>query len=732
MGIKDTHRDYIIERLYIKYLKEGIIPTPDMITAGLAEYLEEHPNLESPASKAVDLSIGRGESSSAGLIQKASELFSSDIAIVTKEIFKTTRDNEQFYNRWSEEIGRLNNKARELEDRIDGLLLLAYGTEGYFANVGDIFSDMNKVNTDDTTAKVDINEAAVTINPEKTLTDGSLGTRLDLSLVTENDVAFIPMSTTSSPNYTSIGENVLSNIFKTNSAEWVSLVTTNKNAELICELKIRFSSDKDLKFSKILMDYAGASSSDSATVTALYSKNGYEWSLVQTAEATKVLGLRNITWSFPETEGRWLKFIFRKPSADSPIDTKWQYEFKIKNIKLFAHNYSSDSGGNIFEGKSLSAKDLNDEAVFFSTVALEACEELPELTNIEYSVAASKDDSEWTEWTRIEPVEKEDTILPKVINFGGVDWSENIDDNILGFDTTLTGVDARLKLTTTFDNTVELDGLLGYKFKKVDEFAAVNSAILGPPDTNVDLINDSISMWRNVRNKDIFESSDSYPDTLTVRQTPRGWGKTGAEYSCYFEIKDSDGRRINFGSTMCIIDGSVVSGNTVIPKGIHKFKTEASNWFDISANIIEHNETILTEETLQSLDPLYPLNHKLLIEGFPYALLFDGDKKYTGTDLSAEFYCTKVSLFELENNIPNNLGYFATRGVGSSGTKTAISTMVRYDPTLTDYGNELFITRWKTSEEEVRYKYVKLKALLTAEKDGITPLLYSYRLKLGV
>ena len=734
MSLKQTHIEYIIEQLSLKYLKDGIIPTSDMIEAAVATYKEDHPNLDDPVSKNIDLTVDRGSSSSAGKIHEIADLFSSDLSVITKEIFRLSQEGESFYDRWIAEIKRLGGKARELDDRIDSLLLLAYDSAGYFAHVGDVFSSMNKVDTSLTTAKVDLNETAVTINPMNTqVADGSLGTQLDLSSVLENDISFRPLSFRVGTRYSPINNSSLRNMFKTINSTWNGKIICPTAGEMSAELKVNFDRTKNQNISKVSFSYEGPDNAGNSTITLQYSADGHKWFLVPTTEATKAL-IPNTTWFFPTVEASWLKFIIYKPSYDDTSATF--YEYQVRDIKVFGHNYSQNVG-NIFVSNSQHAKDLEEQPVLFSTVALDTCEEIQDNTIIEYYVSASKDEETWTEWTRIEPSQRENTILPKVINFGGIDWITNEDSSTISLlNTNITGAGAQLKITKEFDNTSLVD-LEGYKF--IDDsgtFAVVNTAIVTPPNTPADMVNANIVVWRNMRNKTIFDSPDTYPDVVTVRGVPRGWGLNGSIYSCYFEIIDSNGRRLNFGDTVCAIDGSPATGSILVPQGIHKFETNASNWTDISQAIVDLDVTVSTEDTLITLDPLYPLNHKYIIEGFPYIIGFSGDKKYTGTDISAEFYAVKTSLFDLENNIQPTLGWFATRGVGTvtSGEDTSliISVVLEVNSANQDYTNELCLVKWKTAAEDVGYKYARLKAELKTTDSKYTPILSSYRIKLGV
>lgn len=723
-SLSTTYKAYILEQLMLEYLHNKIVPTSDQLEDDLATYMETHPVLSEPASKRFDWAVEPGDYSSASAIQDIAKYISQDVGVITREIYRIAEYSSRYYDRWSAEMNRLSGYARKLEQRADALLLLARDTTGFFAYVGDVFADMTKTDTTNTTARVDLRETTVTINPSHDeLT--STGAMINLDNITENDVSFTPLTQRPGIAYMTTGDsNSLSNIFKTNNSTWVGRVICQTTGDMVCELKAKLAS-KDLDVSRISIQFTGPLGTSGSTVSCLYSDNGYTWNLVPSADTTKALQ-RNISWVFPKKTMRWIKFIITKTAPDT-VDN--EYIYSISHVRIFGNNYST-SVGNIFVSSSLQALDAENNPVMFSLVALDACQELPNNTSITYYLSASQDGSTWTDWMGISPSDTTTILYPKIINLGGVSWKDNTDSSTT---TKLnTSVDAttyaQKQLTTTFLNSTL--NPIGYRFKN-STFGVVNTAITISIGEDQDLIGNSIVCWRNAR----YRSSTDYPDILTVRGNPRGWGFDGGSYTCYFEVIDSNGIVLNFGDKVCIIDGKEVSGLQNIPSGIHKFSTNNENWFDIATNLSDGGYSspnyISSEEELQSVDPLYPYNHKLIIEGFPYNTNFQGERTYTGTDISAEFYATRTSLFDLENN-HTSYGYFSVRSVGST-SQPALAVVLHFDATNPDYANELNVVRWRSgATNSSMYQYAKLKAVLNTSDAAISPSLTSYRLKLGV
>lgn len=726
--LSTTYKEYILEKLLLEHLYDGDIPTADELEEELISYQETtHANLERPLSNYVDFSVEHGNNSSAALIQSISATVSQDIGVITREIYKVAKDNSKFYDRWISEIKRLSFKARQLEDRIDSLLLLEEDTVGFFAHVGDTFYNLKDVDTSLTTALLNTRNGTVSINPD-TSSDGSGGNLINLTNMAEREISFKVL--TRKPgvsNYVVSEKNSLVQLFKNRNSSWVHKVISTSGGEISAELKANLSS-LDIEVTDISIEYTGPDSVGSSTVTCLYSVDGYKWILAPVEAATKSLS-RKITWSFVPTDLKWIKFIFVKSSPDNSNN---EYIFSASSIKVYNKQYSisTDTSSSVLISNALYEKNTEDNNIGFSTVALDACKELHVDTSLLYYVSASIDNSIWSNWYNILPRDSEEILYPKIVNFSGSDWTDNSDSALVTLFDESTADLANMKLTKDFTSTT-LDPLgvdlnfEGYKFKD-DTFKVVNAAININDDEDIDGVSNTVEVWRNMRYKNV----SNYPDILTVRDVPRGWSLDGGLYSCYFKIINSDGIVIDFGDGGCSIDSRPISGSVKISSGVHKFVTKASNWFDISADI---NSPIVTEEQLKVIDTLYPFNHKLLIEGFlyPSGSFFAGERIYTGTDLSAAYFATRTSLFDLENN-PNDFGRFALRSVSSSENK-ALAVILKYNASNPDNGNELFYVRWKTDlSASSLFKYVKFKTEFKTSDSGKTPILTSYRLRLGV
>jgi hypothetical protein len=713
MTIESTRRAYIIDKLYKTHLYNNIIPTSDEILSELKDYEKTHLDLKVPLIKYKDTNFSIGSESSASKMNIIKDTLSEDISIATKELYNLSKKSQSFYDRWIYEFNRLNRKAMKLENEVDSLLLLNQDTAGFFAHVSDNFMDMNKIDTANTTTKINIYENSISINPEVSEKDSSGGGLIDLSHLTKDDISFYPISKRKGTTFFSTSiKNPITNIFSTSNSKWIGKIQSTIASEMITELKINLKDTYNI--TKVSMNFDSTFNSKS-NVTLQYSKDGYSWNLVPTSNATISLTSNNV-WFFDEIEASWLKIIFYKSAPDNSDN---YYIYTCSSIKVYGESFEAGTN-NVFYSKSLSALDQNNNNISFSKVALDTCEITPEDTYINYYISASIDNSIWTDWIAIAPTNSKEIYYPKIINIGGITYKTNEDSNNYSLINTTTYDDlSQKKIINTFDSDIT-----GYRFKN-SSFGMINTAIPILENEDPNIISNSIVVWRNVRDT----RSASFPDSSLVRNTHRGWGIEGSKYYCYFEIIDNNGLVIDFGNNQCEIDSKTVKGVVNIPVGIHKFSTKKEYWLDISGSI---TETITTEEKLKAIDLLYPYNHKLLIEGFPYLDSFKGNRLYKGTNISAQYYCNKISIFDLENNI-DTLGSFSVKSI-KDGTDNKLAVVLRYDTTNSDYINELCTVKWKSgiSGSTSMYKYVKLKALLNTENSYNTPIFNSYRVKLGI
>ena len=145
------------------------------------------------------------------------------------------------------------------------------------------------------------------------------------------------------------------------------------------------------------------------------------------------------------------------------------------------------------------------------------------------------------------------------------------------------------------------------------------------------IVKESMSIKRNVCNK---ENRETY-------NAKEGWYRDNNRYyCCLINIKEAEGRYLDFGERTCFINEKQVSGKHFLTFGEHKFKTSEENWYDLNMN---SEADIQNEAQLRDEDILYPYNHKYIIEGFNYSNVFNGKKVYLARNEVYSFSLEEVS-----------------------------------------------------------------------------------------
>src|SRR5574343_1501044 len=195
------------------------------------------------------------------------------------------------------------------------------------------------------------------------------------------------------------------------------------------------------------------------------------------------------------------------------------------------------------------------------------------------------------------------------------------------------------------------------------------------------------------------------------------------------EVTNEAGIEIDFGPHGIVIDEEFVVDRNTITYGKHSVKVYKDYWYTITT------AGITTLAQLKIADKLYPYNQRYLVEGFTYPVSWatTEEKIYRGFDTVAEYYMTKVSIFDMLHNVPtNDYSKFAIDlDAADSGASKAVMNVfvVKVDENNADFTNEQFVLKFKSVD--TLFKYLRLKAVLSTEDATRAPYLSSYRLKLA-
>lgn len=202
---------------------------------------------------------------------------------------------------------------------------------------------------------------------------------------------------------------------------------------------------------------------------------------------------------------------------------------------------------------------------------------------------------------------------------------------------------------------------------------------------------------------------DVYYDYQESNSLLGGWVQEGETLSTW--IFNEIDRDLDLGPSGLNIDGIFRSGLTRISVGVHKIECNVIQYSSVS-------ETISQESTLIDEDLLYPYNAKYLIEGYPYPLAFTGEKRYPKLFNRAARRLSKCSSYS-QFLLDRANSYYIIDVADRDEKAVAV-----YSPSST---KKVLIE----SDSEEGTSTLMLKAVMKTTDNKISPVLYSYRLKLG-
>jgi hypothetical protein len=753
MSINDIYTSYLYNQYVLSKIKTDTSPTFTEIEQFYRNSIEGL-DLSVPQFNSDTYAVSENENSSATKINNTHVAIKQDLTVLYKAFAALMQTTVEDFERWRYEIRSLEKRLIDLEGRIENLLLLAQDTEGYHSFFFDNFSDLYNVDLNNTDVAVDIASQLIYLSPTLSSLQTTTWVPLDIE---EDDISFNVRTTI---NYISRqsppGEvHTKLEIFDNDdNTSWITNVFMRTDKPVTCELIVKLGEDA-IDISSIYVGLHQSNFSGPISITPLYSIDGYNYTQLPTAAYT-LESKTNVTFNFTTISTKYLKFILVKEKPDDIRDlvgdTAYLYEFGFNEIELYKEAFTIGESKS-FISSPISILDKNGDVREFSKVSLEVCESVPEDTEIRYFVAASNSSAfaidANTKWYPIASLEKTDSIHPRIVNLG--DLSEtNIGDTetvtisyngtasnsnyknpaqnfqLLSLDTDGSILDESIAATAiryVFSNKNER--ILNYQIKDSDYTGSGTG-------TAITMDEDNLSVFRNIGEKGLT-AADS------IRGVQRGWRFEDPHYITIVEITNPLGMSIDFGNEEVIIDGTSytnevdLSGKTSTSNGLHEIKIHKTNWKHVTPELI----TLAGASGLVAADPLYPYNHKLLVEGYNYgdAWQFSDERIYTGVDLFFERRMRKISLFDFVNDLgeSNKYQYFALdRDVGTSHTGGNSSTriiVVKVDETTTDFINEQFALRFNLINQ--RYSYLRFRADFLTNTTDDSPVLDSYKIKFG-
>lgn len=690
--LKKKYREKILEEIILRYFAKNKVPSSGSLVSEYEELKNQYPLLgDAPFLNSLSTKFERWEHMSA---DKYNDFFSrlyKDLTILFEanlDLLKRISEIEQNWNLYYQNANKVLDKV---ENRADNLLFVNRDTLGFFSYLYDNFTTLENVDVTNSTARINTSQGLVDISPDLSNTARRLS-RVDLSRASVK-VSYTAAHPFISSKSTAAG--VVSNdIVRDSNRPWFFILTTSKSkgsasADIIIDLGAEFT------FSSVEASMYFSTRGTAAKVVCFYSKEGRDW--IKAGLNPVQLVTRTGRWDFKEVSAKYLRFLISKDEFDQTTprrDYVWTFGFNLVSILNPVYISASTTTKRSAElVTSVRNVVRGDGALsFFNKIYLEACELLPPDTDITYEVSIDSGDT----YIPIGNALREDGVSP-IVNFGDK-------KRVISY------IDGKRLSSTSGTGVVATD----FSSQDLDTLLRGNDCYINYDISEADLENfenKSLAVFRNV--------GRSTGDT--VRDRPTGWRfalDDSAMVSTSIFITSRAGKTIDFGSSQVVIDGSPRQGSVFLSSGKHTIVTNRQNWVNLQTSSPYSND-----EEVRGVDPLFPYNHKLLIEGYPYA---DSDYNgvYGGVDIYAEYVLDFLPFSQYANL--EEIDYTKYSYLVRNGN---LYLVVKLDSNYTDYVNEQFDYTYVLNDQQ--FNSLKLKATLTTFDAKFSPILKDYTIKVG-
>jgi hypothetical protein len=737
MAIDATYKEILVEN----YIKEELSKGNVVSATDVADYIKalESYDLTRPQFQAAGYYVGYNENSSVAKFRNTFYSIRQDVQALYREMLSLSDKAIRTYDRWNIEAGSIEKQLVNLEARIDNLLLLAQDTEGYHSVIIENFLDSSMVDLDLSSCLVDLRAHQCTLQPSSGTSNRLFMNALDPA----KDISFRVRSTVDFLGRTDMVGAEVVDIFKQGSKGWWTSVSMKQAGPVTCELDVRLG-ETAVGLSKIVIELHDSAQSGAVQITPLYSVDNVNWSQFTTNTFTQE-ARTSCVFSFPETQVKWVKFILTKKGPDPGLSTvSYSYQFGFKEIMFFQEGFSANTEQQLIS-RPLWVVGTDGNPVEFERLTLQVCERVETNTKIKYYITTSNNSAvpidEFTIWSPIAPLGSTMSV-PNVLSVGDVSEYIYGATDLIAISYDGVAVDDDFKnpaqdfhllnyndITEVIDDTVVSTVSRRYTFKNNNE-RILNYQI----DSGVGINPSTLQIFRNLGRQGLDETLVS----SKVRTITRGWGFDDPWYYCVVLVEAPEGIEIDVGDSPISIDGvrytgkvekSILTGKYGTSTGLHQIRVHKDNWKYVAAGLN-------TLDELKAKDPLYPYNHRLLIEGYSYGGSFPTTelKVYTGVDLFAQYLMQEVAIFDFINNIPVDRYDLFTKDLDAPASQDPASIpstvfMVKVDAANTDCVNERFMIKFKLINE--LRKYLRVRADLSTSDAKVTPAQAGYKIKIG-
>lgn len=603
--------------------------------------------------------------SSVSIENKNREMIFTDLSVISNKIDELYSIETYGGKSLIGSILRGISIADALDDRLNNLLLLRGTDSAFLHGIEENFLNNEHIDIENSTCSILPNQ--VTLGKRNFEVIDLQKKEISFSLYTEKP--YIKYLASNKPDTLKYQDGII----------WSGTVSTNYlkgKVSLIINIDLKEKED----ITNIIFKMLPVENNGEMFVNCYYSTNGSTYSPSSTvnlkAEPYMVLPINM-------NGVQKVQIVLTKDTADIKKDNnEYEYVYLIDQIEIHKEDFRTETNSSLVS-KAYEINDSNGNPIHFTKAKFESCSTVPEGTGISFSI--SNDNQTWIPISNLQ------------------NQSEII----------LFGESAPLEAIAYIDET--LSGYQAIDISTVIDDADYGNEVLLNQYINAQYANDVY--YQNItikRNTVPNEGQDSIYNAVS------GWffdQKTNMYYTTIF-IQNSAGTFIDLGTTTAILNGKKVTGMTFFPAGYSEFKTNKINW-----NILE--EDLISLDELKKQDKLYPYNHKYLIEGYPYAKYFKGEKIYNGVDHFFGLFMEYISNEEFELLDRNSDRFLKSFTIEETETEKYIKVKThKQDPSWQQENFKIdFILKSKDSSS------IFVKAELSSAFEKSTPVLLSYKVQ---
>ena len=607
------------------------------------------------------------DNSSASMQNDNVEALSRDQMVFRRKVIELSDRLENGFRGFASTVQRTRRHLSQLESRVDNLLLLQDDADIFVAGIEEDFVVQDKIDYSLTDAAIE--DGYCTLG-RSSYTPINLDTAsIRFSLLAPRGV--IAKRAT----------NRLDSLKRQDGTFWEYIAYTDyKQGRMTLVLEVELEEATDVEEIKLGLNPIAANSG--MTASCLYSVNGSTFSEVDPIE-TPVDG-ENVMFNVGVARVKKLQVLLTKNAHDSvtPDFKQNVYLFSIDSLVVRGASYKPSLYSTLVSGP-YDIYDVFGNEVYYTKGKIISCAFEPDDTSIDFYLS-----NDGTTWKAV----SHDGLGLNYAVFG-----DGTPGDTAGYLNSLLSANALIEDPSSLNEVdFQTECLL-------NQYVAAGYA------TKVPL--QSVVIRRNIieANRDV-----------EINKAVAGWmlDPFTNRYKTTVYIEALEGREFDFGPKSVWVNGVGVSGFVRLRSGYSEIEVSDANWSLVTSSL-----TDLT--ALKAADPLYPYNHKLIIEGYEYDSAFSGDRLYTGVD---SFFGKKLSYLPpdifayLTAEDPEYYTSFTTEEVDDQ-----IFFKIKVDKTDTTWSSEVVSVDWVVQRSQTNQVWVK--ALLSSSVDNKTPILESFKVQ---